>query len=111
MVGVKRVYDPFSNDDGYIVLVDRLWPRGIKKSDLRYDEWLKDIAPSAELRKALHAQSIDFEHFSRKYRQELQNSVPLAELKARAQKQKVTLMTAARTDQDNHITVLKAILS
>ncbi|MDN0124327.1 DUF488 family protein [Yersinia aleksiciae] len=111
MVEIKRVYDPPSKDDGYIVLVDRLWPRGIKKDDLRYDEWLKEIAPSTELRKALHRETIDFAHFAQQYRQELQHSAPLAELKIRAQKQKVTLLTAAKLDQQNHITVLMTLLS
>lgn len=111
MVGIKRVYDPVTSDDGYVVLVDRLWPRGIKKESLHYDEWLKEIAPSAELLKALHSETIDFEHFSQRYRQELQNSVPLKSLKTRSQEQKVTLMTAAKLDQKNHITVLLDLLS
>ena len=51
MIKIKRAYDPLSSDDGKRILVDRLWPRGIKKEDAAIDEWLKDIAPSTELRK------------------------------------------------------------
>ncbi|TOL41980.1 MarR family transcriptional regulator, partial [Vibrio parahaemolyticus] len=54
MIKCKRVYDPVADDDGYRVLVDRLWPRGIKKTDLQHDEWNKDVAPTNELRKWFH---------------------------------------------------------
>ena len=64
----KRVYDPAEQSDGYRVLVDRLWPRGIKKTDLALDEWDKEITPSTELRKAFHGEAIDFAHFSQRYR-------------------------------------------
>lgn len=67
----KRVYFPAEKDDGYRVLVDRLWPRGIKKSALVYDEWNKAITPSTELRKAFHSELIDFNHFAQQYRAEL----------------------------------------
>lgn len=60
MIQCKRVYDAASKEDGYRVLVDRLWPRGIKKADLAYDEWCKALAPSTELRKAFHGEAIDF---------------------------------------------------
>ncbi|VUC85865.1 Uncharacterized conserved protein [Salmonella sp. NCTC 11881] len=64
----KRVYFPAEKDDGYRVLVDRLWPRGIKKAALVYDEWNKAITPSTELRKAFHSELIDFNHFAQQYR-------------------------------------------
>lgn len=67
----KRVYDPAEKSDGYRVLVDRLWPRGIKKTDLAFNEWNKTLTPSSELRKAFHAELIDFSHFSEQYRAEL----------------------------------------
>ncbi|MEA4530274.1 DUF488 family protein, partial [Klebsiella pneumoniae] len=65
------MYDPQESSDGYRVLVDRLWPRGIKKEALACDEWCKALTPSAELRKAFHGEAIDFAHFSQRYRQEL----------------------------------------
>ena len=64
MIQCKRVYDPQESSDGYRVLVDRLWPRGIKKEALACDEWCKELTPSAELRKAFHGEAIDFAHFS-----------------------------------------------
>ncbi|MGP0800894.1 DUF488 domain-containing protein, partial [Escherichia coli] len=59
----KRVYDPAEQSDGYRVRVDRLWPRGIKKTDLALDEWDKEITPSTERRKALHGEVVDFATF------------------------------------------------
>ncbi len=111
MIAVKRVYDTLNDDDGYTVLVDRLWPRGIKKADLRCDEWLKAVAPSAELRKALHAETIDFAHFEQRYRVELENNSAFAELQSRVSQQKVTLLTAVKRDQPSHITVLQTLLN
>ena len=111
MIAVKRVYDPITADDGYTVLVDRLWPRGIKKIDLRCDEWLKAVAPSAELRKALHAATLDFIHFEQQYRVELSNSSAFSALQSRAKQQKVTLLTAVKLDQPSHITVLQKLLN
>lgn len=110
MVDVKRVYDEMGKQDGYTVLVDRLWPRGIKKSDLHCDAWLKALAPSSELRKALHSETIDFARFEQQYREELKQSEALGALKKRMEKQKVTLLTATRLDQQSHITVLKKLL-
>jgi len=110
MVDVKRVYDEISKQDGYTILVDRLWPRGIKKADLHCDEWLRALAPSAELRKELHSETIDFAHFEQQYRDELKQSEALSELKKRMATQKVTLLTATKLDQQSHITVLKKLL-
>lgn len=67
----KRVYDPAEQSDGYRVLVDRLWPRGIKKTDLALDEWDKEITPSTELRKAFHGEVVDFATFREQYLAEL----------------------------------------
>ena len=72
MIQCKRVYDPQEASDGYRILVDRLWPRGIKKEALNYDEWCKILAPSTDLRKAFHGETLDFAHFSQRYRQELE---------------------------------------
>lgn len=70
----KRVYDPAEQSDGYRVLVDRLWPRGIKKTDLALDEWDKEITPSTELRKAFHGEVVDFATFREQYLAERRNT-------------------------------------
>lgn len=103
MIQCKRVYDPQESSDGYRVLVDRLWPRGIKKEALACDEWCKELTPSAELRKAFHGEAIDFAHFSQRYRQELdahrETGLRLAAL---AQRQPLTLLYAAKNTEQNH---------
>ena len=108
----KRVYDPQESSDGYRVLVDRLWPRGIKKEALACDEWCKELTPSAELRKAFHGEAIDFAHFSQRYRQELdahrETGLRLAAL---AQRQPLTLLYAAKNTEQNHARVLAAWLA
>lgn len=107
MIQCKRVYDDAAPDDGYRVLVDRLWPRGIKKENLIYDEWCKDLAPSAELRKAYHGEVIDFATFCQHYREELSHHLDegqrLADI---AQKQGLTLIYAAANTAQNHARVL-----
>ncbi len=66
MIQCKRVYEQAAPEDGYRVLVDRLWPRGVKKADLVHDEWCKALTPSDGLRKAFHSETIDFAAFSRR---------------------------------------------
>lgn len=93
----KRVYDAAEQGDGYRVLVDRLWPRGIKKTDLALDEWDKTITPSTELRKAFHGEVIDFETFREQYLAELvqheQEGKRLADI---ARQQTLTLLYSAK---------------
>ena len=107
MIQCKRVYEQASPDDGYRILVDRLWPRGLKKTELAYDEWCKALTPSNELRKAFHSDSIDFAAFSQAYREELAQQddvgVRLATL---ARRQTVTLLFAAKNTEQNHALVL-----
>lgn len=111
MIQCKRVYDPASDDDGYRVLVDRLWPRGIKKEALVMDEWCKALAPSAELRKRFHAELVDFSSFSQFYRAELDAQRALGQrLVLFAQKQNLTLLYAAKNRDQNHALVLAAWL-
>lgn len=103
----KRVYDPEEESDGYRVLVDRLWPRGIKKTDLALDEWVKDLSPSTELRKAFHAEIIDFNHFTERYRAELATQKKEGERLAQiARQQTLTLLYAAKNSEQNHALVL-----
>lgn len=107
MIQCKRVYEEASAADGYRVLVDKLWPRGVKKADLAYDEWCKTLTPSTELRKAFHGETMDFAHFSKAYREELAqhkaDGMRLAEI---AKKQTVTLLYGAKDTQQNHALVL-----
>lgn len=107
MIQCKRVYDAAAKEDGYRVLVDRLWPRGIKKADLAYDEWCKALAPSAELRKAFHGEAIDFAAFKKSYRKELEAQKEAGEqLAARGKEGTVTLLYAAKDMEQNHAVVL-----
>lgn len=107
MIQCKRVYDAPSGQDGYRVLVDRLWPRGVKKTDLNYDEWCKDLAPSSELRKAFHADVLDFAAFREAYLAELadkrETGLPL---KAKSKSGVLTLLYAAKDTRQNHALVL-----
>jgi uncharacterized protein YeaO (DUF488 family) len=107
MIQCKRVYDTTAPEDGYRVLVDRLWPRGIKKETLAYNEWCKTLTPSSELRKAFHGEAVDFAGFSELYRAELQpnraEGVRLAHL---AQQQTLTLLYGAKNTEQNHALVL-----
>jgi len=111
MIYCKRVYQEPTPGDGYRVLVDRLWPRGVKKSDLQCDEWAKALAPSAELRKAFHGDVIDFTEFSRRYIAELtsQGDAPKG-LADRAKNQTVTLLYGAKNTEQNHALVLADFL-
>ncbi|EOL8876017.1 DUF488 domain-containing protein [Enterobacter mori] len=107
MIQCKRLYDRASKDDGYRVLVDRLWPRGVKKTDLAYDEWCKTLAPSTELRKAFHGETIDFTAFSKAYREELaQHKDEGQRLAALANRQTLTLLYGAKDEAQNHALVL-----
>lgn len=111
MIVCKRVYQQANPDDGYRVLVDRLWPRGIKKSDLPLDEWNKTLAPSTALRKAFHSESIDFAEFSRCYRDELKaHPDELAQLARRARDGNVTLLYGAKNTEQNHARVLAVVV-
>jgi uncharacterized protein YeaO (DUF488 family) len=112
MIRCKRVYEAPDKDDGYRVLVDRLWPRGMKKSDLRYDEWPKTLAPSNELRKAFHGEKIDFAAFSESYRQELAQNLDAARTLARhGDNGTLTLLYGAKNTDQNHALVLAEFLS
>ncbi|PYU17141.1 MAG: DUF488 domain-containing protein, partial [Acidobacteria bacterium] len=71
MVRIKRVYEPATKEDGYRVLVDRLWPRGMKKDAAKIDLWMKDVAPSDRLRKSFHHDAMKWADFQKKYQAEL----------------------------------------
>ena len=107
MIQCKRVYEQAGPGDGYRVLVDKLWPRGVKKTDLAYDEWCKALTPSNELRKAFHSETIDFSAFIQAYREELARHADEGmRLAALAKKQTVTLLYGAKNTEQNHALVL-----
>lgn len=107
MIQCKRVYDPASGEDGYRVLIDRLWPRGVKKTDLNYDEWCKNLAPSNELRKAFHAEVLDFAAFRDAYLAELAGKQEEGKTLCATRKNHVlTLLYAAKNTRQNHALVL-----
>ena len=109
-VAIKRVYDPASRADGKRILVDRVWPRGVKKSEARVDEWLKDIAPSTELRKWFAHDADKWAEFQKRYAAELKNSTALSDLRKAAKDGPVTLVFAARDEEHNNAAALKRML-
>jgi uncharacterized protein YeaO (DUF488 family) len=110
-VKIKRIYEPYSKDDGYRVLIDRLWPRGIKKENSHIDKWLKEIAPSTELRKEFNHMTDKWEQFKIAYHSELKNSPAVDELLDDIKKYRtITLLYAARDEEHNHALVLKEFI-
>lgn len=114
-IRLKRVYLPADATDGKRVLVDRLWPRGVKKEDARIDVWMKDIAPSPELCKAFQHVPDRFEWFRSQYVQELlvdSNKRALcADLRDWSATSPVTLVFATKDEIHNHVVVLRDILN
>lgn len=111
MIKIKRVYDPPSKDDGKRLLVDRLWPRGIKKDEAKIDEWLKDIAPSDELRKWFSHDPSRWQEFRAKYKEELKSKNEIIDkIRMDSNKGVVTLLFAARDVEHNNAIVLKEVI-
>lgn len=112
-VRVRRAYDPAENEDGQRILVDRLWPRGMKKADAHLDEWCKDVAPSTELRTWYGHEPAKFEEFSRRYRTELEDPAraqALDHLRGLADGHRLTLLTATKNAGISEAAVLATIL-
>lgn len=112
-VQVRRAYDDPANSDGTRILVDRIWPRGLSKDKAQLDHWLKDLAPSSDLRKWYSHDPDKFEEFSERYREELKDddhAEALEQLKDYAKKGKLTLLTASKRDDISDATVLKKVL-
>lgn len=108
---IKRVYEKLSESDGFLVLCDRLWPRGVKKEALPIDIWAKEMAPSAEIRKLFAHKPENFAHFKELYLAELLQNPAVAEfLKAVKDEPLVTLLYAAKDEQCNHATILRDFL-
>ena len=111
-IEIKRIYDTPSNDDGYRILVDRIWPRGVSKEDAKLDEWNKDIAPTSELRKWFDHDPKKFEEFNEKYRKELEDKKDdLNDICEKAKSQTVTLLYGAKDTEHNQAVVLQKVLS
>jgi len=110
-VRIKRAYLPPAPGDGVRVLVDRLWPRGVSKSDAAIDSWMKDLAPSTELRRWFGHDPSRWDEFQRRYRQELAAHLDdLAPLLDAARRGDVTLVYGARDPRHNQAVVLKQVL-
>jgi uncharacterized protein YeaO (DUF488 family) len=110
-IKLKRAYDPPSPEDGARILVDRLWPRGISKQKAALDRWMKDIAPSTELRKWLHHDPRRWQEFRRRYAEELRQHPDLvAELRSLARAGTITLVYAAHDEAHNDAIVLRDVL-
>lgn len=106
-VKIKRVYDAAEESDGYRVLVDRLWPRGLSKNQASVDAWLKDIAPSTELRTWFHHEPRLWEEFRSRYRGELEHNGAVAELASICRDHDVvTLLYGARDEVRNQAVVI-----
>lgn len=110
-IRVKRAYETPSPDDGVRILVDRLWPRGVTKARAKIDEWMKDIAPSPQLRKWFAHDPAKWKAFQQRYSKELkEHPEAVDQLRKMAKQGRVTLIYAARDEEHNGALVLKAFL-
>jgi uncharacterized protein YeaO (DUF488 family) len=111
---MKRIYEAPEKADGFRVLVDRLWPRGVKKEAAQLDAWLKDSAPSPDLRKWFDHDPEKFATFKERYEEELltnpQTAATVAEILKQVETTDVTLVYAARDKEINHVVVLRDFL-
>ena len=111
MIQLKRVYERPTRKDGIRILVDRLWPRGLTKSRAAVKLWLKDVAPSTELRKWFGHEPAKWKQFQVRYRKELKEKKEALELlKQKSEEQTITLLYGARDEEHNEALVLKGIL-
>ncbi|MBX9660580.1 MAG: DUF488 domain-containing protein [Nitrospiraceae bacterium] len=111
MVRIKRIYEPAVKSDGYRILVDRLWPRGVSKAAARIDLWMRDIAPSTALRRWFNHDPAKWEEFCERYRTELREQQPLLDaVRQQAKDGPVTLVYSARDERFNQAVALKLVL-
>lgn len=110
-IHIKRIYENVDPSDGKCILVDRLWSRGISKENANLDLWLKEVAPSTELRKWFHAATPDhWEEFKQRYLKELETNSAVQELQQIALKNTITLLYSAKDVENNHAIILKEYL-
>lgn len=110
-VKLKRIYEPPAANDGMRILVDRIWPRGVSKKDAALDLWMKEIAPSTELRKWFAHDPARWNEFRRRYAREVkQNHALLDQLRSFAQNEKITLVFAAHDEAHNNAVALKTLI-
>lgn len=111
-IKLKRVYDPPTGQDGYRILVDRLWPRGVSEEDAKIDLWLRRVAPSDDLRKWYGHDVAKWEQFRQRYRGELQQHPDLLDLIGDIERHRklVTLLFGAKDEEHNQATVLAEAL-
>ncbi|MCC6917502.1 DUF488 domain-containing protein [Nitrosomonas sp.] len=109
-IQIKRAYEPADPADGCRILVDRLWPRGLKKEQVACDLWLKEIAPSTDLRKWFNHEHEKWPEFQRRYRDELSASADVKELLDRAARGRLTLVYGAHDQECNQAVVLRDYL-
>lgn len=110
-VKTKRVYEPKADDDGLRILVDRLWPRGLTKADAAVDLWLKEIAPTTELRQWFHAGEGGWEEFRERYLAELaSNPAAVDALRQRMGEGPVALLYSVKDEVRNHAEILKSYI-
>ncbi len=112
MITIKRIYNQPETKDGFRILVDRLWPRGMTKEKAKIDLWLKEIAPSNELRKWFSHDHEKWDDFRKKYKKELKDKQELVDTIQRLEKKErtITLLYAAKDEEHNEAVVLKEIL-
>ncbi len=111
MIKIKRVYDQPSRDDGKHILIDRLWPRGLKKEDARVDEWLKEIAPSSRLRKWFNHDPNKWDEFKKRFFMELLKKQNMVEgILSTARKGTVTLLFGSKEERFNNAAALKEFI-
>ncbi len=111
MIKLKRIYDDAAANDGFRVLVDRLWPRGVSREDAALNRWMKEIAPSDQLRRWFDHDSEKWEEFRRRYTQELEDKTEeIAFLSEKSANGTLTLVYAARDTEHNHAVVLKDVV-
>ena len=110
-IKLKRAYEPEDSEDGARVLVDRLWPRGVSKEDAALDQWMKEIAPSTELRKWFGHDPARWKEFRSRYGKELhQNAELLSDLRLLARQGPLTLVYSAHDESHNDAVVLRDVL-
>lgn len=110
-IHIKRIYEAPAKDDGYRLLVDRVWPRGVSKADAHLDDWSKNIGPSTELRKWFGHEPPKYAEFKKRYVKELKDQrEELVRIRGLARKERVCLLYGAKDEEHNQAVVLREVL-